>query len=98
MTLKIVEDIRKKSRAEWQEFFSARIERFRTFAQENGEKVFLLGLVAGVLFILFFKVFLFLTVVTGVGILTIFVIADSNQNKPREEVEPPKNTGENSQS
>lgn len=71
----ILDLIRAKSRKEWSELVRERIVLIRIWLQENGEIAALCGFVAGIIIILFFKLFIFLTVFGGLVAYTVFQLA-----------------------
>lgn len=68
--------IRIRTRKEWQTFFSEKLVGVRIFAQENGEKVFILGLLAGVGIVLFFKLFAFVFAIVALAYFVVMAVAE----------------------
>ena len=67
---------RSRSREEWHELVRERFINARIFAQENGEKVFLVGLLLGVIVVLFYKVFILAAALVALSYLLIIVSTD----------------------
>lgn len=73
---RIVDSIRQRTRQEWQEYFRARIDRVREYAQANGEKAALAAFLLGISVILFFKLALVLGCLAVVGYHLVLILAD----------------------
>jgi hypothetical protein len=82
MRWKIIEDIRMRSRQEWQDLFLSWGERPRNYARDNGEKAALLALILGVLLVCFYKLFVLLFVVFGMVMLSVLLISESAPKDP----------------
>lgn len=68
--------IRARTRREWQAFFNEKLVVLRIFAQENGEKVFILGVVAGIAIVLFFKVVALLIALVLLAYFVVLAVAE----------------------
>jgi hypothetical protein len=69
--------IRSKTKDEWQAFFLAKVVCVRTYIQEHGEKAAIAGFIAGILLILFYKLFVLILTLAVLGYLIIITLADS---------------------
>lgn len=78
-----IDEIRKRSREEWETLAQDKIRDVRIWVQENGEKAFAGGLLAGMIFILFLKLFLGLVIFAALVSYAIWYTAiPSGQKKP----------------
>ena len=75
--MSLVDKIKSKSRDEWNALLKERLLWLRIYAQENGEKVFVLGLVLGMFVVFLFKIFVFTVALVALVYLIVMAIADS---------------------
>jgi hypothetical protein len=73
----LVAAIRRRRRSEWQQLCRARLVEFRIYAQENGEKVFILGLLLGVCTVLFYKPVIVIISLIALAYLIIMAVSDN---------------------
>ena len=67
MTLKqIIKDASSRSHSEWRDAFSQSLDSGRAWVQRNGELAALVGFLAGVLIVIFFRIFVWLLFVSFV--------------------------------
>lgn len=82
---RIVEIIQRRSKEEWEQFAKNRFIDLRIWLQEHGEQSFVLALVLGILFVLLFKLFVFIAAALVLVSYSIWHIAYSeDQLKERE--------------
>jgi hypothetical protein len=74
---KLVDSIRTRKKAEWQDFFLGYITAIRDFVRSNGEKGAFLGFAVGIVLILFFKLVLIVGCIAALAYLLIIIIADA---------------------
>lgn len=80
-----IDEIRKKSREEWETLAQDKVRDVRIWVQENGEKAFAGGLIVGMFFILFFKLFLGIVIFGGLLTYAVWYTAiPSNGKKPED--------------
>lgn len=72
---KIITEIRRKSRAEWENLAKEKFTSLRIWIQENGEKAAVLSLILGVIVVLFFKIIMILLVLCALGITLVWALA-----------------------
>lgn len=73
----ILNSIRAKSRAEWQQYFSDKISSLRDYVRENGERAAVLGFFLGVLLVIFYKLALIVVCLVVVGYQLLLILSDS---------------------
>lgn len=73
----ILDLLRSKTKQEWTELARHRIVLLRIWLQENGEVASFVSLIAGIMIVLFFKLFVFLIVFGGLVAYTIWQLAGS---------------------
>jgi hypothetical protein len=72
--------IRRKTKAEWQEYFKGQLEASRSYVRENGEKAALLGFILGTLIITFYKLALFLSCLALISYQLVMIVAEDKAN------------------
>jgi hypothetical protein len=78
---RITDNIRARSRSEWEAYFKGRLNWVREYSQENGEKAAVAGFLLGILVVVFYQVALIVACVTAVVCQLILIMAeDSPQN------------------
>ena len=72
---RFIDFVRSRSREEWSSLPQSAWHRFRNWAREHGEQAGVLGLLAGVLIVMLFKLFMFLLVVAGLASFIIWELS-----------------------
>ena len=69
------ENLKERTKSEWTKLAQDKLTAARIYVQEHGEVAFLGGVVFGILFIVFFKLFVGILVVAGLGGFAIWTLA-----------------------
>lgn len=94
MAFNLINEIRKKSREEWQGLVRDKVTDLRIFVQENGELSAFLGLVIGICVVLFVEALSVLIALVVLAGFTVYLIAFPQEVLERERLHSRASSGE----
>ncbi|MEZ4753857.1 MAG: hypothetical protein R3A13_06040 [Bdellovibrionota bacterium] len=93
MSQNVWDELKTKKKSEWAVWLKSKVTDSRIWTQENGEAALAIGVLIGVCFVLFFKLFIGLIIVLGLLGLIIWQLAPEDEvTQLKEDSESDKST------